>query len=396
MFLWLNRLNGFQGRKSRAFQVTRRSLLLMTHTLELTIPLVMCHYCFMQQGTSAPETALSILARHITPSNGTRCPCRNRKGMINPSRHGRHCLPFPLTDRSSVSSYSWRSSIYFDWSMRRKIPTLLDDSNQVVDYLDLFDLLDHLKEPHRIIGEATFESFRLDKRRDFIDRCDAEGHILLTVPNRETARWRERAGFSAAKTPGRAGDLIDLQAIRMAAQHTHLKKPRILPEDDPFITKRIIANRKLQKMRANTRPVIGPRGGVSWTDEKEDYALEKIASLPPFCQLGPVKRAALGQDQNYSRVITAAVGVAAEVAEDVKEFDRLAGLYAHGYPSQIRSDLMFHGWAGPTRGKLNAQKKRDDLTLSEYRNSLRWLYRELRHQTPAELAALRTRNIRHL
>ena len=41
------------------------------------------------------------------------------------------------------------------------------------------------------------------------------------------------------------------------------------------------------------------------------------------------------------------------------EFERIAGLYSHGYPNQIRADLHHYVWAGGNqRAKLNEEKKR--------------------------------------
>ena len=275
-------------------------------------------------------------------------------------------------------------TIYFDWSARRKIPTLLNDGDSVTDYSSLSGMLDSLPGPHRIIGEATFESFNLKARREFIERCKREGHDLLTVPTRATARWRVRAGHPAIKPPGRKGDLMDLQAIRLEAQHVHLKKPSI-SDDDPFIAKRLGANRELQLMRADVREVIGPRGGVGWTDAKEDYALELIRRLPPFESLPEILMLALGNGGGYNTTIVAAAGMAAKYAASGREFDRLTGMNAHGYGSQIRSDLNFHGWAGPTRRKLNTVhdspdygKRLDGLTISQYRWAIRWLYHHLK------------------
>jgi hypothetical protein len=111
--------------------------------------------------------------------------------------------------------------------------------------------------------------------------------------------------------------------------------------------------------------------------------------------LSPIRQLALGNGKDYNLVIVAAVGVASIHARTTDEFDRLAGLYAHGYPSQIRADLHHYAWAGGnTRAKLETHLdgygkriipsptvRLDGLTWTSYRRELRWLYRQLRRVT---------------
>lgn len=274
-------------------------------------------------------------------------------------------------------------TVYFDWSQRRGVMTLVNDSNDYRIYPSLLAMADDLKEPHRIIGEATFDSFNLDARKEFIERCIREGHELLTVPTRETTRWRYRLGFGEKPSSQTyAIDLQDVQCIRAEAKSgAHLKKPGT--PDPELVCKREAANRELMRLRSTGEMKKRPRSeGFTFISHKEIFSRETTEALPPFGSLTRVQQTALGDSagKNYNPTLVAAVGVAAKYADNTKEFDYLAGTYAHGKGSQIRSDVMFWGWTGGgKRQKLNKEtRKRDDLTLSEYRRELRWLYHQLR------------------
>jgi hypothetical protein len=151
-------------------------------------------------------------------------------------------------------------------------------------------------------------------------------------------------------------DREDALAIQWAAVNgAHLKKPAIA---DPAWTElRDRAARRFIHLRCS--------------GEKDAYARDRISRLPPFTWQPTERRIALGPTGGYSTVIVAAVAVAAEFVTDRPGFERLTGLYAHGYPSQFRSDLMHWGWG-------RRPEKRERIRLTVYRRELRWLFSQFK------------------
>jgi len=286
-------------------------------------------------------------------------------------------------------------TLYIDWS-HGKIDVLVRSTNEHFTTRSLDALLDKLTEPTTLIMEASFESFfRETKRNDFIRRCADEGHELLTVPNRATGRWKLKF-YPPEQFPqyyGNNAKFPDELAVdlfrKMHDGGVHLKKPRLFNENDPKISIRKEANNCLMLMRYTKRPKIGKNGQElkGMVSAKEYYAEGLIENyLPNYDDLEEYQKIALGNGTEYSKVIVAAVGVAAHFANgDYREFDRLSGMYHHAYPSQIRSDLHFHGWWKTPKGKT---PKRDLITLSQYRKSIRWLFSNLKSSNTDPKAVL--------
>lgn len=256
--------------------------------------------------------------------------------------------------------------VYFDWN-KTQINVLFDDAEDDIVLKDLDSLMDMLTEPSVIIGEATFESFQLAKRKHVMDRASKDGHILLTTPNRATGRWRKQLypEYNGKPLP----DNLAVKVIRHIATktNTHLKVPGF--PDPAWVQIREAANYRLMTLRSEFRWAYGPRGGRKVVSEKDDYADELIQGLPEYSTLTSKQKLALGDGKEYNKTVVAAVGVAAEFASNTEEFDSLSGMYHHGYPSQIRSDLHHWRWRF-LRDKVN-------LTLSEYRRELRWLFHQI-------------------
>jgi hypothetical protein len=274
-------------------------------------------------------------------------------------------------------------TIYFDWSQHRGICALRndDDLENASYYLNLDELLDSLNAPSRIIGEATFESFRLDKRKAFMERCGRDGHELLTVPNRQTGRWRRYCGFESGpnKAQSKRTDAEDVHVIReQAREGMHLKRPSSRPSDE-FTAKRERIAATMVRLRAEGELSRGPRGGVKWVPLKAQVAALLRDELPDYAAQPETRRIALGDGSSYSTTLLIAVWVAAREAANRTEFERLAGMYAHGYGCQVRSDLMYWGWVGGTQRKVDKETGyRADLSLSDYRREIRWLYHHLK------------------
>jgi len=257
-------------------------------------------------------------------------------------------------------------TVYFDWG-GKAVHTLTNDSNDIVVYPTLDALLDTLTGPTRIIGEATFESYNVSRREAVINRCRAEGHELLTTPNRATGRERHDVmGYpKGVKT-----DSIDVGAIRHLARRNPacLKKPNIV---NPTWADRLDgANDEIMKLRRTYTHVESKRAklGFKAVSAKDTYAQTVAGLLPPYESLPESRKLALGDGKAYSSPLLAAAAIATKHADDRAEFERLAGLYHHGYPSQIRSD--FHHWA------FRYAKKRG-VEMTDFRRECRWLFHQL-------------------
>jgi hypothetical protein len=256
---------------------------------------------------------------------------------------------------------------YFDWS-HGKVTVLKNDEEDHTNYFTLFDLLNTIKEPSILIGEATFESFFRDTRRnEFIERAEREGHTILTTPNRATGRHRVALGYTE-KT-----DEIDVQVIRsIANSNVHLKVPGVFNDEDPFHQIRHEANRKLMLLRASKVQIPKKRGDgflKGTKSQKDFYAEEIISRLPDYDTLDEDLQVSLGNKDGYNKVIVAAVGVCADFVSTQRAFDKLSGLYHHGYPSQIRSDLHLWGYSRRIRGTV---------PITTYRRALRWLFQAIK------------------
>lgn len=276
-------------------------------------------------------------------------------------------------------------TLYFDWSMRTGVYTLIDWSQDVIVYPTLETAIKFLDPGDTLIGEATFESFNLTQRYSMIELARSRGITFLTTPTRLTGKTRRRLGYEGKS------DEIDVFVVREVAQDpANLKVPA--KPDPESMARRMSANDKLMDLRRSgvlTEKKRTP-GRFTFTSDKDRFADQLIAQLPPFETLDEVKRKALGNGKGYSLIVVAAVGVAAAEARTTREFDHLTGLYAHAYPSQIRADLHHWAWAGGnTRAKLVqttgpdgkrmiTSKRVDGLTWTDFRRECRWLYHMLR------------------
>lgn len=264
-------------------------------------------------------------------------------------------------------------TVYADWGLRTGVTALFPGEEEVRQYkLGTDEFLDDLDGPTRIVMESTVHSFVPEDRAAFLSRCEKERHELLFLPPRLTGRWIRELGMDKS-------DFSDPFVFReMVKRGVHLKHPR--ERDDEWESRRYQANRELMLLRNSGK--------------KDAFAKSLVEKLPPYKDLDAEKKAALGDGKKYSLVAVAAAGIATKHANNRREFERLCGLYAHGYPSQIRADL--HHWlysGGARRARLNGEptsvdsktgakkyglRKRDDITLSQWRRSLRWLYAQLR------------------
>lgn len=287
-------------------------------------------------------------------------------------------------------------AVYCDWSMRRGVTAVFESAPgeyQIYRSIagDSGSLLDSLKAPHLIILERTFESFNLAARKQFISRAGNEGHVILCVPTRTTTKARFRAGLGVKASDTYLSDFEDARAIRFEALAGMALVPPALEPDEEYLKVYEAVKNDLMALRSTGELTDRPRSeGFAFTSEKTVLAQDLIGKLPGIRAQELHVQQALGSSdgKSYNETIVAAVGVLARHCASRRMFDRVSGMHAHAYGSQARSDLMFWGWTGGgKRGKLidledipagGNRTRRDGLTLTEYRNAVRWLYRQLR------------------
>lgn len=247
----------------------------------------------------------------------------------------------------------------FDWSTTRGVAAV-DPRGFMIGRRTLEELIRDIPRGATLVGESTFHSYDLRQRERVMELAESRGVILLTVPARGNTARRAAAGLTEKTGQSRQTDFEDARAIQFAAvSGAHLKRPAIV--EDAWAELRERARKRFIYLR--------------YSGQKEQYATGLMRRLPPY-RLQPIERmVALGKLENgelsnYNPVIVAAVGVAAEFVSGRADFERLAGFYAHGYPSQFRSDLVYWGWA-------RQPKKRLRINLSAYRRELRWLFHQL-------------------
>jgi hypothetical protein len=246
----------------------------------------------------------------------------------------------------------------FDWSVGRGV-VAVNPQGFKIGCRTLDELLRYVPRGAMVVGEATFDSYDLRQRERDIELAKARGIVLLTVPARGNPQRRAAAGLPPKDHQSKQTDLEDALAIQHAAVNgAHLKVPAAV--DPAWAVLREGARERFIRLRCS--------GG------KDAYALDLMRRLPPYTLQPDERRIALGEDGQYNQVIVAAVGVAAEFVSSRAEFERLTGICAHGYPSQFRSDLMYWGWG-------RRPKRQARISLSVYRRELRWLFRQLRHDS---------------
>lgn len=232
------------------------------------------------------------------------------------------------------------------------------DGENVEQMTSVQDLLDRLaRVPHRIVAEATVESWDPDRKLAFAVRARAEGHEILVFRPIHTARFRERQ-----TPPLRKGNVNDAKAIyRIAAEgRLHLYP---LPAPDPeWAKRRQDVNEEFIRLRS-----AGEMG------ELVDRAQEVLG---PYGDLSPAAKAAFGNGREYGEALVAAVYFAAIHAGSRSEFERFLGLHGSGYPSVLRSNVHHHGFR---------HRRNQGVSWTHFRRELRHAYsavREARRALP--------------
>src|SRR5690606_33202860 len=109
----------------------------------------------------------------------------------------------------------------------------------------------------------------------------------------------------------------------------------------------------------------------------------------PVSEVNERIRYTIANEKEYSGGLVATTATAAKYVSNVREFDRLSGLYEHGYPTQFRSNYHYWGvrfamnrYAVELYGKGKNAKHltkadRKDVWY-DFRYACRWLYHQLK------------------
>ena len=210
--------------------------------------------------------------------------------------------------------------IYYDWSIRRGVVWSRVEDGYLGGTNDppydvaprMSNLLDTVNgDPTSFRPEATFGSFYLPERFEFIWCCGEEGHEILTIPTRIMTRERYRQGFvqfdakgKPKKTQSLVTDYEDIICMKAYYERGgHLKRPSVseeivnefdlikavnrgivLVKDSHFLTAQAELASHLMRLRSTGQMVKRPRSaGFYFVPEKDTMALQvNKEKLPDF------------------------------------------------------------------------------------------------------------------
>jgi hypothetical protein len=292
--------------------------------------------------------------------------------------------------------------IYFDWD-HSKVTCLRNNEPDTFEVHNLRKLIESLTKPTVLIGETTFESYKLGERKFVFDLAKTNGHLWYGTPNRETDSWRRRLGWKKsddtdahvlrviAEFPGPLKDLRDdsegvipegkskrakkvygpvdrLDILsKLAFGEGSWKRLREINVDDPAEARQRDKKRKdaFSEKQASAMEYRRQEATVK-KQLTRDLKFEVIDALG--VTLAPRKKtpddAFASKFPNLTDSVIWAVVFAAHNSKDRNEFEALLGLHAHGAKSLLRSQVYYHGW----RWQMDK-----DVTFSEYRNQIRRL-----------------------
>lgn len=235
-----------------------------------------------------------------------------------------------------------RPAIAFDWSANNLDCTF--DGEKVFSVKKVEDLAALLKTPHKIVCEASFESFVPGRRQLMATMLRDAGHELYVFRPNATARYRFLHKIEKSNTN-------DAQVIYRIATETETHVYPLLAPDSEWADRRAVLNR--------------------------DYFVIKMSKQKPELLIKPAKKIlgwysklpadlkwayGNGKPDKYSETLLAAVYFATLSTTNRYEFERLLGLWQSAHPSLLRSEIHHHAYG--------AIRKRG-VTMSDYRRAIR-------------------------
>jgi hypothetical protein len=238
--------------------------------------------------------------------------------------------------------------VALDWAIHAVHVTF--DGQRVDRYDRVDDLLATLTEPHRIVAEATFESWDPERRRNVLAQIRDAGHEIHVYRPIHTARHRAPDMDKSDENDARV-------IYRIASEQRIHTYPPVDP-DPVWVSKRETLNREYTHLRL--------------TGGKDSLTAAATAVLGPYDALDEQARSVLGNGKKYSPSLLAAAYFAAQHSTSRSEFERLLGLHGSGHPSVLRSEVHHHSFR-------HARKR--GVTWQTYRRELRRAYQQLKRHT---------------
>lgn len=235
-----------------------------------------------------------------------------------------------------------RPLVVFDWSANALDCTF--DGKKVFQVKKVEQLAEMLTEPHRIVCEASFESFIPGRRHAMAKMLRDAGHEIYTFRPTATARYRHNHEIEKS-------NVNDAVVIYKIATETNTHICRLLDPDPEWFARAAALNREYFI--------------IKMSKQKPDQLIKPAKKiLGWYSKLTPEQRVMWGNGKadKYSETMLAVTYFATLHTTNRYEFERLLGLRQSGYPSLLRSDTHHHGY-----GSL----RKREVTMSEYRRAIR-------------------------
>lgn len=234
-----------------------------------------------------------------------------------------------------------RPVLAFDWSANNLDCTF--DGVKVFSVKKVEDLAALLTTPHKIVCEASFESFVPGRRQAMAKMLRDAGHEIYVFRPTATARFRYINSIEKSNTN-------DSQVIYRIANDTETHVYPLLAHDQEWVDQRVALNREYFQIKmGKLKPelLIKPAKKI----------LGGFSKLPDDAKL----MYGNGKPDKYSETMLATVYFATLHTKNRYDFERLLGLWQSAHPSLLRSDIHHHGYG--------AVRKRT--TMAEYRRAIR-------------------------
>lgn len=277
----------------------------------------------VRAGTTVPET------EHLEPLTDA--------GMLLPASRAGISAPVSQGFKNDP-----RPALAFDWSAGNLDCTF--DGETVFSVKTVEHLAAQLNTPHKIVCEASFESFVPGRRHAMAAMLREAGHELYVFRPTATEKFRRKNSIEKSNTN-------DSQVIYRIATETETHTYPLLAPDPDWVERRIRLNKEYFLIKMTKRKpelLIKPAKKI----------LGWFSKLPPETKL----MYGNGKADKYSETLLAAVYFATLNTTNRYDFERVLGLWESAHPSLLRSDIHHHGY--------KAVRKRG-VTMSEYRKAAR-------------------------
>lgn len=251
--------------------------------------------------------------------------------------HSEAGTPYPAVSAGTIHPgfrvfrHDQRPLVAFDWSAGALDCTY--DGETVFQVKKIEELAAMLKQPYKLVCEASFESFVPGRRHAMAQMLRDAGHEIYVFRSTATERHRRAADIEKSNEN-------DARTIyRIAAEtDTHIYP---LLDSDPDWTAR--------REALNSEYFI-----IKMSKQKNDQLIDPAkAILGKFKDLSPVDKVRFGNAKNdgYSDTMLSAVYFATLHTTNRYDFERLLGLWQSACPSLLRSEIHHHSWRHIRKGK---------------------------------------------